>query len=202
VVVADIPGLIEGASEGVGLGHDFLRHVERTRVLLHLVDISRPEESDPVSAWKIINEELRRYSQKLSEKPQILVLTKTDALPSEDYLAEMTQTFTSLGASPIFAISAVTHQGLQPLLNTMFETLDKLPEEEHVVELVPDAKAFTNDDSAFEISHEGKSIVVYGGKLDRLVRVTDFRNPSATRRLLNIFKAMGVYDEFEYHPDD
>lgn len=219
MVVADIPGLIEGASTGVGLGHDFLRHIERTRLLLHLVDISLPEGEDPMHSYQVINEELHRYSEKLAEKPQIVVLTKTDAIGDPDKIQAITQQFKRSVPWPIFVISAVTHQGLEPLLNAMFEKLDSMPKEEHVVEVVPDAKAFHIDDSAFTVTRSGKAIVVTGGKLDRLVRVTDFRNPAATRRLINIFNAMGVYDElervgakpgqtiiiggheFEYHPD-
>ncbi len=197
IVVADIPGLIEGASEGVGLGHDFLRHIERTRLLLHLVDISASPTEDPLHDMQVINEELRRYSEKLAQKPQIIVLTKIDAVPDPEKTTAFKQQFQEAAQSMVFAISAVTHQGLDSLLNTVFEKLDALAPEEHVVDVVPDTRAFVNDDSSFEIHHKGKTILVIGGKLERLVRVTDFRNPSATRRLLNIFKAMGVYDELE-----
>lgn len=197
VVVADIPGLIEGASQGVGLGHDFLRHIERNRLLLHLIDISPADPEAPVQAYQVINQELHRYSEKLAAKPQILVLTKADAVESPERLDALKRQFETLSGSPVFVISAVAHQGIEPLLNAMFQTLDTLTPEEHVVEIVPDMRAMDHDDSAFEVVREGKNLFVEGGKLERLVRVTDFRNPTATRRLLNIFRAMGVYDELE-----
>ncbi len=196
VVIADIPGLIEGASEGVGLGHDFLRHIERTRLLLHLVDVSRPEESDPAEAFNTINQELAKYSQKLSEKPQIVVLTKIDSVAPEQ-VAEWIQQFKGLVSGQVFAISSVAQMGTRELVNEVFYQLDQLPREEQVIEVVPDVKAFAHDDSAFEIQRVGNCLVATGGKLDRLVRVTDLRNGSATRRLMNIFKAMGVIDELE-----
>lgn len=197
VVLADIPGLIEGASEGVGLGHDFLRHIERTRLLLHLVDIATPENGDPLQTYHVINDELRRYSQKLAEKPQIVVLTKADAVESPDKVEAIRREFETAQPFPVYAISAVAHLGLDAMLNAMFEKLDTLPKEVQYVEVEPDPRAFANDDSAFEVSHAGKSLVVHGGKLERLVRVTDFRNPAATRRVINIFKAMGVFNELQ-----
>ncbi len=193
VVVADIPGLVEGASEGVGLGHEFLRHVERTRLLLHLVDISTHE--DPLAQYDLINTELAKYSPKLAEKPQILVLSKTDAVDSEtqEYWVQAFKEKT--GQAHVFPISSVSHQGLEPLLNTMFHMLTTLPHEEEVVEVVADLKAFDHDDSAFEIHRKGKVFTVTGGKIDRLFSVTDMRNRLAVHRLMNILRAMGVYKE-------
>lgn len=193
IVVADIPGLVEGASEGVGLGHEFLRHIERTRLLLHLVDLSNPE-GDPMQNYRLINEELARYSEKLSRKPQMLVLSKTDAV-SPETVEEYRQKFSEITRDPLFTISAVTRQGLDTLLNAMFEKLDHLPPEEEVVEVVPDARAYDNDDSEFEIRRKGKVFEVRGGKIERLFSVTDMRNREAVHRLMNILRAMGVYDE-------
>jgi GTP-binding protein len=217
VVVADIPGLVEGASEGIGLGHEFLRHVERTRLLLHLVDIST--EGDALANFDLINRELAKYSEKLSKKPQIVVLSKTDTVPEEvvSHYRDLLATQTS---ERIFAISSATHQGIESLMNTVFEMLEHLPKEDEVVHLVPDLRAFDNDDSDFEIHRKGKAFIVSGGKIDRLFSVTDMRNREAVHRLMNILKAMGVYKElaksgaqeghvikmagleFEYYPDD
>lgn len=220
VVIADIPGLIEGASDGVGLGHDFLRHVERNALLLHLVDMISPEHPDPMVAFETINQELAKYSPKLAQKPQMVVLTKADVLGDEELIADLKKTFEVKTQAPVFVISAVTRQGVPELMNAMFETLETITREEAVVDLVPDTKAFANDDSAFEIIDHGKVMTVVGGKLERLMRVTDFLNPSSVRRTLNIFKAMGVYKalkaagafegqtiviggrEFEYYPED
>jgi len=217
VVVADIPGLIEGASEGVGLGHEFLRHVERTRVLLHLVDIA--SDTNALENYQKINVELEKYSKKLAQKPQILVLTKIDALTPED--VETTQAvFEETVGQHTWAISAVSHLGLEELKQAMFELLDTTPKDDAVIDVMPDPKAFDNDDSEFTITRKGKTFYVEGGKIARLFSVTDPTVRSAVHRTMNILKAMGVYaalkkagaqeghtiniagEEFEYLPDE
>ncbi len=220
VFVADIPGLIEGASGGLGLGHEFLRHVERTRLLLHLVDISScadPEEA--LLQFKVINNELAQYSEKLAKKPQIVVLSKIDAILPET-VDEMTQAFKAKTKDRLFAISSVAQQGLEPLKNAMFSLLDSIPQEEEIIEISLDPKAIDHDDSEFEIIREGRVFSISGGKLERLLKVMDIRNKSAVFRTLNILKAMGIYKaledagaregdvinmagiEFDYFPDD
>lgn len=121
-VFADIPGLIEGASEGIGLGHDFLRHIERTRLLLHLVDVNA---SDPLEDYHIIQEELRAYGRGLSDRVQILALNKIDSIDEEtqQYLVEQFKAVTDV---PIFLISAVTGAGCDRLLQTVWQELDQL----------------------------------------------------------------------------
>jgi GTP-binding protein len=114
-VVADIPGLIEGASEGAGLGDRFLRHVERTKLILHLVDVSSLSERDPVSDYEIINRELANYDADLAERPQIVVATKTDALDDPERL-EMIKTRAKKDRKPFFAISSVTNDGVKELV--------------------------------------------------------------------------------------
>lgn len=190
VMVADIPGLIEGSSEGSGLGHDFLRHVERTRILIHLVDIATTE--DPLANYRLINKELAKHSTKLSQKAQIIALTKIDALLPED-IEEKRAAFRRETDSQIYPISAVARQGLDTLQEAMFNLLDVVPREEHVVDVMPDPKAFDHDDSAFEIRRKGKTFYVEGGKIERLLSVVDLRNRAALFRTLNILKAMGVY---------
>ncbi len=220
IVMADIPGLIEGASEGIGLGHDFLRHIERTRLLLHLVDIAVTEEKDPLEDYKIIQAELKKYSDKLANKPQVVVLTKADAIGDPESLDAIRNRFEAEIHDQVLVISAVSRQGLEEMLNAVFRRLADLPQSEDIIEVESDTKAFLNDDSDFEVHRAGKVLHVLGGKLDRLVRVTDLRNGAATRRLVNIFKAMGVFDElgkagakpgqtvviggqeFEYQPPD
>lgn len=193
VVVADIPGLVEGASEGVGLGHEFLRHVERTRLLLHLVDISAGEE-DALKSFDLINRELALFNDKLAQKPQLVVLSKIDAVP-EEVLEDFRTLFAQKTQDRIFAISAVTQQGLEPLKNAIFQSLDHLPKDDEIVHVVPDLRAYDHDDSDFEIQRKGKVFTVTGGKIDRLFGVTDMRNHEATHRLMNILKAMGIYRE-------
>ncbi|MEB3286659.1 MAG: GTPase ObgE [Vampirovibrionales bacterium] len=210
VVVADIPGLVEGAHSGVGLGHEFLRHVERTRLLVHVIDMTvdlEEREGQALENFRLINQELEKYSGLLSKKPQILVLNKMDSVP-EDYVETLRAKFRaeadtakSKHNSPemaafepgVFAISAATRQGVDQLLSHLFAQLDAIPKQEQVVELVADYKAFNNDDSAFEIERKGKQFFVDGGKIDRLFQVTDMKNRAAVFRLMNILKAMGVF---------
>ncbi len=223
-LVADIPGLIEGASGGLGLGHEFLRHVERTRLLLHLVDISScqdPEEA--LLQFRVINNELAQYSDKLAQKPQIIVLSKIDAVLPETLdvmVAEFKKELKKGPYNQLFAISSVAQQGLEPLKNAMFSLLDSLPTEEVVVEIALDPRAIDHDDSDYEITREGKVFMISGGKIERLLKVMDIRNKSAVLRTLNILKAMGIYKaleeagakegdivnmagmEFDYFPDE
>ncbi len=128
-VVADIPGIIEGAHEGVGLGHEFLRHVERTRLLLHIVDVSGVEGRDPLEDFAAINRELKLYSPKLAEKPQIVLANKKDIPTFEENFAAFKETLEAEGYQ-VFAISAATRQGMTEVLNKTWETLSKLPKEE------------------------------------------------------------------------
>ena len=189
-VVADIPGLIEGASEGTGLGHEFLRHVERCRFLLHIVDLSL---DNPMENYKKINEELAKHDTRLSEVYQILVLNKIDAILPEDK-DDLYNEFKQV-ADDIFMISAATKQGVSELLNFMANKVDEIPKPEIEVEVEDDDAAFDNDDSAFSVYKVDKnSFVIEGGKLFRLANVTDARNAEQIYRFQNILKAMGVFD--------
>ncbi|MBY0404107.1 MAG: GTPase ObgE [Cyanobacteria bacterium] len=204
VVIADIPGLIEGASAGLGLGHDFLRHVERTRLLIHLVavsgdeDLELPTSEDVIHKFRIINNELKQFRTKLAEKPQIIVLSKVDTLP-DDMVIEFQKALSEFAKSPVHVISSVTRHGVDGLLNDVFKMLDTIPPDDQVVELVPDLKALDHDDSYYEVRKQGKVYVVDGGKVERLVAVTDMKNSAAVHRLMNILKAMGVYESLEQH---
>lgn len=123
-VFADIPGLIEGAHTGVGLGHDFLRHIERTRLLLHMIDVTS---DDPIEAYQTIQQELEAYGRGLTERPQVIALNKVDALaPGERDVEAIAQQLRSLTSAPVFAISAVARIGLDPLLQEIWQTLDQL----------------------------------------------------------------------------
>lgn len=188
-VVADIPGLIEGASEGIGLGHEFLRHVERTRFLLHLVDLT---EENPISNYKIINEELQKYGSRLSDIKQVVVLNKADAIPEEEALkikAEFEQF-----SSDVHIISAVSRKGVSELVGYVTKLVDEIPQPELKVEVEEDFVAHDNDDSSFAIYKEKKAFIVAGGKVERLVSVTDSRNTEQMFRLQNILTAMGVFE--------
>ncbi len=192
-VVADIPGLIEGASEGVGLGHDFLRHVERCRFLVHLVDVTA---EDPMKNFEIINNELAKHSDKLANLYQIVALNKIDAI-DEDRKAELLEQFKEI-SDDIFLISAVTGANLEPLTDFMSKKVDEIekPVSEIVVE--EDLAAYNNDDSSFEIYKAAKdTYIVDGGKIRRLAGVTDSRNTEQIIRLQNILTGMGVFDELK-----
>jgi GTPase len=120
VVFADIPGLIEGAHAGIGLGHDFLRHVERTRVLIHLIDATT---ADPIQSYSIIQQELNAYGHALNQRPQVVVLNKVDAIPPEQ-LAQHQQALSTVAQTNIIAISAIAQQGLETLLNNIWQLLE------------------------------------------------------------------------------
>ncbi len=192
-VVADIPGLIEGASEGVGLGHDFLRHVERCRFLVHLIDTT---EENPFENYKIINNELEKHSQHLASLYQIIALNKIDAIDDEIKNKLLNQ-FNEV-SSDVFLISAVTGEGVQELVNKMSEMVEKIekPVSEIIVE--EDLGAYNNDDSEYEITKAAKdTYIIVGGKIGRLAKVTDARNTEQVIRFQNILTGMGVFDRLK-----
>ncbi len=193
-VVADIPGLIEGASEGVGLGHDFLRHVERTKFLIHIVDMLEPH---PYNNYMIINNELKKYNERLANAYQIVVLNKMDSAPSE-VVEELKKEFKKDGKD-IFVISAATKQGVDELLNFVYKKIEEIPTPEIEIELDEDSAAYDNDDSEFEIikDKKAKAYFVTGGKVERLASVTDERNNEQVYRFQNILIAMGVFERLK-----
>jgi len=129
IVLADIPGLIEGASEGLGLGHEFLRHIERTKFLIHLIDVSDFRERDPIDAFNIINKELEKYSSDLIKKPQIVVANKIDALSDKSLLDNLEKYFSERGY-PFVAVSLITRENIDKLVNLIKETRDRMKKEE------------------------------------------------------------------------
>jgi len=190
-VVADIPGLIEGASEGIGLGHEFLRHVERCRFLVHLVDVTS---ENPLRNYQIINEELKKHSESLSNRFQLVVLNKIDAIDKES-LEKVKKEF-SKNVKSIYPISAVTGENLEQLLDVMSEKVDEIPHPPSEVTVEEDFGAFDNDDSSFEVIKADKNTyIIQGGKIERLAQVTSDRNPEQIIRLQNIMKGMGIFDE-------
>lgn len=190
-VVADIPGLIEGASEGVGLGHDFLRHVERCRFLVHLIDAA---EENPFENYEKINLELKKHSEHLANLYQIVALNKIDAIEDEKK-SELIEQFKKVSDN-IFMISAVTGEGLDKLTDFMGQKVDEIPKSQTEIVVEEDLNAYNNDDSSFEVFKAAKdTFIVQGGKISRLAGVTDERNAEQVIRLQNILKAMGVFDE-------
>lgn len=189
-VLADIPGLIEGASNGVGLGHKFLRHIERTRLLIHLVDISA---EDPIADIGIINRELLLYERSLEKLPQILVLNKADLLPDEDRDELVAKLKKKLGV-PIYVISCATNLGMDELKKLLLENLAKLGPKFSPVHVEEDTKAFEHPDDGFEIVRSKKKFHVVGNRVERILSVTNLRDPEAVYHFHRVLRAMGVID--------
>lgn len=192
-VVADIPGLIEGAHEGVGLGFEFLKHVQRCRFLIHVVDISN---EDAVENYTKINTELEKYSKDLSSLYQVVMLNKTDIL-EDDYVKEMIENFKKFN-SDVFAVSCATGDGIKEFLNHLYKKIDEIPHPENPLNIEYDDGFDDNDDSEFSVVKLNKNtFLVDGGKIRRLAGVTDIRNTHQMRRLANILDSMGVYKELK-----
>ncbi|MGV3618325.1 MAG: GTPase ObgE [Fimbriimonas sp.] len=189
-VVADMPGLIEGASAGVGLGHQFLKHVERCRVLIHVVDAFPIDESDPIANYELIERELALYSEELAKRPRIIALNKVDIVPSEQYNA-IRERFEALG-KPLFPISGVTGQGLEPLLDSAYEVLQATISEPAVPVLMPALEA--NSDISFDVERTESGFRVTGRRITRIVAMTDLDNQDAVRYLHRRLQRLGVID--------
>ena len=214
-VMADIPGLIDGASEGVGLGHDFLRHIERTKILIHVIDVSGIEGRDPIEDYEKIHAELAKYSEKLSRKQQIVAANKIDLLGDSDNLERLMDYMAAHGVE-VYPICAMTGEGMDKLLERVWTMLEEYVEEpdETTEEVVykaqnkPDFEVKRDDDGAF---------VITGARIENLVAMTNFDDDQSLRRFQRIWRYMeldkllqehGIQDgntvriysmEFEYH---
>lgn len=192
-VVADIPGLIEGASEGVGLGHEFLRHVERCRFLIHIVDLTL---ENPVENYKIINNELEKHGTRLANLYQVVALNKIDAINVNDKFHYYNE-FKKL-SEDVFLISAATKENVDEFLNFVIKKVEEIPKPEFEVSVEEDSAAFDNDDSDYSIYKTDKdSYLVDGGKIIRLANVTDSRNTEQIHRFQNILISMGVFESLK-----
>ena len=166
-VIADIPGIIEGASKGVGLGLQFLRHIERTRLLLHLIDVSGESGRDPVEDFKIINQELKEYSEKLASRMQILVATKIDSMQDNECIEKLKQ-LANENSIKIFQISSVTGEGVKELLDYVSKILKTLPKEE-IVDIEDKVIYTLKDEIPFEIERKDGIFIVTGKAVERLM---------------------------------
>jgi GTP-binding protein len=187
LVVADIPGLVEGAHLGAGLGHDFLRHIQRTRVLIHMLD---GDAEDPLADFHQINTELALFDDKLGQKPQVVVFNKMDLPHAQERWPEIEQALKKLGHE-VMAMSAATHQGTREVLNRAIQKLDALPPLEEVVEL----PVYQLDDNplAFTITriNEGE-YRVSGKRIERAVAMTYWDYDQAVTRFQRILETMGI----------
>ncbi|WP_204171788.1 GTPase ObgE [Staphylococcus sp. GDY8P100P] len=197
-VMADLPGLIEGAADGVGLGHQFLRHVERTKVIVHMVDMSGSEGRDPFEDYQIINKELRAYASRLEERPQIIVANKMDMPDSEDNLTLFKEQLNDDNVS-IIPLSTFTRENLDKLLYTIADTLNTVKDVDYsekeelgvnrvLYKHTPNQDTFTitrDDDGAY---------VVKGKAIERMFKMTDFNSDPAVRRFARQMRSMGIDD--------
>ncbi|TYP57587.1 GTP-binding protein [Thermosediminibacter litoriperuensis] len=187
-VVADIPGLIEGAHEGLGLGHEFLRHVERTKVLVHIIDAAGLE-NDPVEGFYTINKELEAFSGKLAQKPQIVAANKMDLPQARENLDRIKSHLESQGYE-VVPISGATGEGVKDLIYRIIQYLDRIGDA--LPETVGVKKYTVKDEDEIRVERVGEVFQVKGKVVERLVAMTDLDNESAVNRLQRAFKRLGV----------
>ena len=201
-VIADIPGLIEGASEGVGLGHEFLRHIERTKVIIHMVDAASTEGRDPVADIKAINEELRAYNPELLKRPQVIAANKIDAIYTDDETENpvdvIKKAFEPEGIK-VYPISAVTGQGLKELLYYVRELLDSMTDEPVMFEKELDTDTlFDNPNEAFYVEKDDKGVyVVSGPRIDRMLGYTNLESEKGFNFFQKFLRQTGILQQLK-----
>jgi GTP-binding protein len=201
-IMADLPGLIEGAHEGVGLGHEFLKHIERTRIILHVLDMSGQEGRDPYEDWQKINNELSLYSEKLLELPQVIVANKMDMPDAEDNLQKFRDKLSEEAVdAEVFPISAATNKGLQNVLYRAADMLDAIPVAPLVEEVpeVSERKVYRLEnqrgDNEFTIHRENDTFVVESESIEKMIKRTQFGSYDSVTRFTRILRKMGVDKE-------
>ena len=194
-VIADIPGLIEGASEGAGLGHDFLRHIERTRVLVHVLDSSGSEGRNPVEDFYKINEELFQYNEKLRDKPQIIVANKTDLPSSQEWIGRIKEEFLPKGHQ-VLELSAATRDGIQELIYAIWNLLENTEtsyetyDEEYVEVIAPRTDEII-------VRKENDRFIVEGDFMERLLGSTYMDDTDSLRYFQEMLRKKGVIDRLK-----
>lgn len=195
-VMADLPGLIEGASDGVGLGHKFLRHAMRTRIILHILDMSGSEGRNPIDDYKVIRNELEKYSNKIANKHEIIVANKMDLDTSKDNLEKFKKEYPD---KEIFAISAMNNEGIEELLIHIQDKLDSMDEEnlyqEEEMENHLIYKFVSN--KPYSITKDGDVWVIKGEEVEKLFNMTKFNEEEAVLRFSRKLKGMGIEEELE-----
>jgi len=195
-VIADIPGLIEGAHEGVGLGHDFLRHVERTRVLVHVLDGSGIEGRNPIEDFYSINEELLKYNPKLGEKPQIIVANKMDLPQAEEWLIKIKEEFEPKGYK-VYSISAATREGINKLKYGIWEALSTVEVDYETFDEQMDIIIDEPIGDDFTVKKENGKYIVEGPFIESLVYGTNFEDYDSLRYFQNIMRDKGIVDQLK-----
>ncbi|MCP8857674.1 GTPase ObgE [Latilactobacillus fuchuensis] len=196
-VLADLPGLIEGASDGIGLGIQFLRHVERTRVVLHLVEMDEQTGRDPYEDYEQINHELETYDPKILERPQVIVATKMDLPGSAELLADFKAKLAAAGNThEIFEISSITHQGVQPLMNKTADLLADTAEFPMGDEEATEAQKlyqYQPEGPAFEIEQDEEgTFIITGAKVERLFKMSNLTHQDGVMRFARQLRSMGI----------
>lgn len=191
-VIADIPGLIEGAGEGAGLGLEFLRHIERTRLLVHLVDLSGIEGRDPLNDFRVINDELRGYSEKLSEKRQIVAASKMDMVQDFEAAERFVETLVAQGFE-VFKISGVTGEGVRELLARIVTLLDEI-RSEPIFEEYDVFRPEPEKEREIRYFKDGEVFCAEGDKLERLLFSANLEDVESIRHFQNSLRRIGVFD--------
>ena len=190
-VVADLPGLIEGASLGEGLGDQFLKHIERTRVIAHIIDMSAIEGRNPINDYKIINKELENFNPKIMEKPQVVIANKMDIEGAKENLVKFKEAYPEL---TIYEVSAINGEGLDPILIKLADMLDTISKQP----LYEDEKIESHvlykfkREQPFTIHRDNDTWVVLGKEVEKLLRMTKFNTDEAANRFANKLRRMGV----------
>jgi GTP-binding protein len=198
-VIADIPGLIEGASEGIGLGHEFLRHIERTKVMIHIVDAAGTEGRDPIADIKAINKELEAYNPELLKKPQVIAANKIDAIYGDEneVIQALRDEFEKDGIK-VFPISAVSGKGLKELLYHVSELLDTCPKEAIIYEPEFDTALRFFQDEPYTITRaDDAAFVVEGPKIDKMLGYTNIDSEKGFLFFQKFLKEQGILKELE-----
>lgn len=194
-VIADIPGLIEGASEGIGLGHDFLKHIERTNVLVHVLDTSGSEYRDPIEDFYSINDELVKYNEKLAGKPQIIAANKMDIPESNENLERIKKEFKDKGIE-IYPISAATGEGIKELKYVIWELLENSETRYETYDEAYEEVEYIEDDTIIVRKDNGKYIVE-GSFVERFVESIYFDNVDSLRYFQTVMREKGIIDQLE-----
>jgi GTP-binding protein len=191
LVFADVPGLLEGASEGRGLGDRFLRHIERTRVLVHLLDASA---ADPLADWRSVNHELAAYSTALGERPQVVVLNKIDLPDARARVSALVKKLKAAGSDDVWSVSAATGEGIRALLDHIATVVAELPPPVVEKDELPVLRPVAIDEDAFTVLRVAgeDAFRVSGSRVERAAVVTDFDNPEAVDRFQRVLEALGV----------
>lgn len=200
-VIADIPGLIDGAADGIGLGHEFLRHIERTKVFIHMVDAASTEGRDPLNDINIINQELKKYSEELAARPQVIAANKTDVFygTEEDTVISLLREEFEPKGIPVFPISAVSGKGVKELLYHVKKMLDDIHEEPTVFEreFVLDEMDFADEPYTVEYDEKENMYVVEGPRIERMLGYTNLDSEKGFQFFQKFLKTSGILEELE-----